>query len=193
MCLTDDRLGFSSSVRIWQPKVLPAVHEDFQLLSVHGNEWVEGGSRSNLEKPVYVHNGLFFGVMVCSELQNSKQRVDFQGEIDSLFVLCWNQDLDTFSSLVDSASLDIHAYTVLVNNRKYGDSRVRSPARKSHMRDLARIRGGDNDFVVSVSLNLDDLRSFQSKSKRWPSSSDGFKPVPEGFSMSVRRRASIKK
>ncbi|WP_414609113.1 RNA-directed DNA polymerase [Stenotrophomonas pavanii] len=193
LCLTDDRLGFSSSVRIWQPKVLPAVHEDFQLLSVHGNEWVEGGSRSNLEKPVYVHNGLFFGVMVCSELQNSKQRVDFQGEIDSLFVLCWNQDLDTFSSLVDSASLDIHAYTVLVNNRKYGDSRVRSPARKSHMRDLARIRGGDNDFVVSVSLNLDDLRSFQSKSKRWPSSSDGFKPVPEGFSMSVRRRASIKK
>ncbi|WP_313145452.1 RNA-directed DNA polymerase [Stenotrophomonas sp.] len=192
LALTDDRLGFNASVRIWQPKVLPAVHEEFQLLSVHGKSWLEGGSRKIFEKPVYVHNGLFFGVMICSELQNSKQRVNFQGEVDSLFVLCWNQDLDTFSSLVDSASLDVHAYTVLVNNRKYGDSRVRSPARKAHMRDMARIRGGDNNFIVSVSLNLDSLRLFQSKAKRWPSDADNFKPVPEGFVMSARRKGAIK-
>lgn len=192
LCLTDDRLGFPSSVKIWQPKIMPAVHEDYQLISVHGRSWVEGGARGVREKPVYVHNGVFFGVMICSELQNSKERIDFQGEVDSLFVLCWNQDLDTFSSLVDSASLDVHAYTVLVNNRKYGDSRVRSPARKSYMRDLARIRGGDNDFVVSVGLDLGSLRSFQSRAKRWTSDKDNFKPVPEGFAVSSRRRSVAK-
>ena len=88
--------------------------------------------------------------MVCSELQNSKARVRFQGEVDALMVLSWNQDLETFASLVESAALDVHAYTILVNNRKYGDSRVRSPAKESFMREIARVRGGENDFVIAV-------------------------------------------
>ncbi|TXD40584.1 RNA-directed DNA polymerase [Xanthomonas campestris] len=185
ICLADDRLGFPSSVRIWQPKLMPAVHEEYELISLHDKSWLLAEKRA---KPVYAHHGFCFGVMVCSELQNSKERVGFQGEVDSLFVLCWNQDLDTFSSLVDAAALDIHAYTVLVNNRKYGDSRVRSPSKKNHMRDLVRIRGGDNDFVVSVQLNVQSLREFQSRAKRWPKVDDKFKPVPEGFSISSRRK-----
>ena len=44
-------------------------------------------------------------------------------------VLNWNRDMDTFASLIESAALDFHAYTILVNNRKYGDSRVPSPAK----------------------------------------------------------------
>ncbi|MDV3470186.1 RNA-directed DNA polymerase [Stenotrophomonas sp. C3(2023)] len=192
LCLTDDRLGFPSSVRVWQPKVKPAVHEEYELISVHGKEWISDPPGRVQEKPVYSHEGFFFGVMVCSELQNSKERIAFQGEVDSLFVLCWNQDIETFSSLVDAASLDVHAYTVLVNNRKYGDSRVRAPARKSFSRDLARIRGGENDFVISVSLDLKALRSFQSRAKRWPKEADKFKAVPEGFEMSPRRKSIAK-
>jgi hypothetical protein len=75
-------------------------------------------------------------------LQNSKERVKFQGKVDALMALSWNQDLDTFSALIESAALDVHAYTILVNNRKYGNSRVRSPAKEPFMRDIARVRGG---------------------------------------------------
>lgn len=185
ICLADDRLGFPSAVRIWQPKLLPAVHEEHELISLHNKGWASTGHNP---KPVYAHNGFCFGVMICSELQNSKERLKFQGEVDSVFVLCWNQDLDTFSSLVDSAALDIHAYTVLVNNRKYGDSRIRSPSKKPHTRDIVRIRGGDNNFVVSAELNVKELREFQSRAKRWPKSDDKFKPVPEGFSISGKRK-----
>lgn len=187
LVLTDNRLGFPSAVRIWQPKLEPAVKEDEALLSIYGKTW-DISKQGKRAKPVYVHNDMHFGVMVCSELQNSKVRVKFQGEVDALMVLSWNQDLETFASLIESAALDVHAYIILVNNRKYGDSRVRSPAKESFMRDLARVRGCDNDFVIAATIDIDELRAFQSRAKRWSQDGDKFKPVPEGFKLARKRR-----
>lgn len=184
LILKDNRLGYPTFVKIWQPKIQPAVGEDKELHTIHGKKWSKS---SETRKPVYIHNGVNFGVMVCSELQNSKARVRFQGNVDALIVLSWNRDLDTFSSLIESAALDIHAYTILVNNRKYGDSRVRSPAKDRFLRDIARLRGGDNDYVVSATLNIGALRAFQSRAKRWPKETDIFKPVPEGFKLDKSR------
>lgn len=178
LVLADNRLGYPTFVKIWQPKLEPAVGEDKELTTKFGREW---DASKKASKPIYIHNGVNFGVMVCSELQNSKARIRFQGAVDALMVLSWNKDLDTFASLIESAALDVHAYTILVNNRKYGDSRVRSPAKESFLRDLARLRGGDNDFVVAATLDIAALRAFQSRAKRWPEEGDKFKPVPEGF------------
>lgn len=183
--LIDNRMGFPTPVRIWQEKREPAVGEDKELTTKFGKTWA---STPSLRKPIYQHNGFYFGVMVCSELQNSKARVRFQGKVDALMVLSWNKDLDTFSALVEAAALDVHAYAVLVNNRKYGDSRVRSPAKEAFRRDLARLRGGENDFCVTVKLDVKALRAFQSRAKRWPEPSDNFKPVPEGFRLLATRR-----
>ncbi|AZE08658.1 hypothetical protein C4K10_0347 [Pseudomonas chlororaphis subsp. aureofaciens] len=188
LVLADDRLGFPASVIIRQPKLQPAVGEDQSLTAIYGKYWAYGRLTKTSNKPIYIHNGACFGVMVCSELQNSKARVDFQGEIDALMVLSWNKDLETFSALIESAALDIHAYTILANNRKYGDSRVRAPAKESYMRELARVRGGDNDFIIAATLDIDALRAFQSRAKRWPQDDDLFKPLPEGFELSPRRR-----
>ena len=188
LVLTDNRLGYPATVKIWQPKLEPAVGEDKELTSKYGKRWSLSKQQGMRYKPIYVHNNVYFGVMVCSELQNSKARVRFQGEVDALMVLSWNQDLETFASLIESAALDVHAYTILVNNRKYGDSRVRSPAKESFLRDIARVRGGDNDFVIAATLDIDALRAFQSRSKRWPENGDSFKPVPEGFKINKNRR-----
>ena len=191
LVLADNRLGYPTFVKIWQPKLEPAVGEDKELTAKFGKEWsiAEKDARSKkYTKPVYVHNGINFGVMVCSELQNSKARIRFQGAVDALMVLSWNRDLDTFASLIESAALDVHAYTILVNNRKYGDSRVRSPAKESYLRDIARLRGGDNDFVVAATLDIAALRAFQSRAKRWPEEGDKFKPVPEGFRLLDNRK-----
>lgn len=185
MELIDNRLGYPSSVRIWQPKLQPAVGEDKELTTKYGKTWKKFKDHT---KPVYNHNDFYFGVMICSELQNSKARIDFQGYVDALMILSWNQDLDTFSSLIEATALDIHAYTILVNNRKYGDSRVRSPAKDSFRRDIARLRGGENDFCVAVELDIEKLRAFQSRAKRWPEDDDPFKPVPEGFRIAAGRK-----
>ena len=185
LVLADNRLGYPTFVKIWQPKLEPAVGEDKELTVKFGKEW---DLSKKSPKPIYIHNGVNFGVMVCSELQNSKARIRFQGAVDALMVLSWNRDLDTFASLIESAALDVHAYTILVNNRKYGDSRVRSPAKESFLRDIARLRGGDNDFVVAATLDIAALRAFQSRAKRWPEEGDKFKPVPEGFRLLDDRR-----
>lgn len=185
LVLSDNRLGYPTFVKIWQPKLEPAVGEDKELTTKYGKKWKSSESPS---KPIYIHNGFNFGVMVCSELQNSKVRVDFQGAVDALMILSWNQDLDTFASLIESAALDIHAYIVLVNNRKYGDSRVRAPAKEHFRRDIARLRGGDNDFVVAATLDIAELRAFQSRAKRWPQEGDKFKPVPEGYELKGGRK-----
>lgn len=188
LVLEDNRLGYRDFSRIKQPKLEPSVHEDHYFTSMIGKSWAYSSLKGKRKKPVYVHNGFNFGVMICSELLNGKSRIRFQGEVDALMVLSWNKDLDTFSSLVESTALDVHAYTILVNNRLYGDSRIRSPAKESFMRDIARIRGGDNNFVVVATLDIDALRAFQSRAKRWPQNDDKFKPLPEGFVLSEDRR-----
>lgn len=184
LSMTDDRLGYPASVRIYQPKIMPAVDEEKELISTFGKVW----TAPDKPKPVYNHNGFHFGVMVCSEVLNSKERIAFQGEVDALMILAWNKDLETFSALIDSTALDVHAYTILVNNRQYGDSRVRSPSKENFLRDIARLRGGENDYCVVVELEIEQLRAFQSRSKRWTKEGDLFKPVPEGFKISKGRK-----
>lgn len=188
LVLSDDRLGFPSSVQIRQAKSLPAAGEEEALLHLFGLQWPS--ILAGKPKPVYNHGGFCFGVLVCSELQNITHRQHFQGNVDCMMVLSWNQDLETFSALVESASLDVHAHIALVNNRRYGDSRVRSPAKKDFMRDACRLRGGQNEHVVVVELDVSNLRSFQSREKRWPREDDPYKPVPEGFIISANRKST---
>ena len=188
LVLADDRLGFPSSVQIRQAKSLPAVGEEETLLSTFGLEWPS--HLAGVRKPVYNHGGFCFGVLVCSELQNIAHRQQFQGNVDCMMVLSWNQDLETFAALVESASLDVHAHIALVNNRRYGDSRVRTPAKKDYMRDACRLRGGLNEHVVIVELDIANLRAFQSRAKRWPKEDDPYKPVPEGFTIAGFRKVT---
>lgn len=186
LVLADDRLGFPTYVRIHQPKTKPAPAEEFFLLRDFGKSWTIFPAARKV-KPVYLHKNFAFGVLVCSELQNVQYRLSFQGAVDCLMVLSWNQDLETFSALVESASLDVHTYVALVNNRRFGDSRVRVPAKNNHKRDVCRLRGGENEHVVVVELDAQKLRKFQSRDKRWPSEDDPFKPVPEGFEIKPYR------
>ncbi|NHO55448.1 hypothetical protein GOB87_16235 [Acetobacter estunensis] len=182
--LTDDRLGYVSSIQIRQCKSVPAPKEEDLLYTSHGRTWTtETG-----DKKVYLHNGLYFGILVCSELQNIRYREGFQGHIDCLITLSWNQDLESLSALVDAAALDVHAYMALVNNRRYGDSRLRRPAKRSFERDVCRIRGGLNDQLVVVEIDPTRLRQQQSRAKRWPRTTDFYKPAPEGFNISPARR-----
>ena len=187
LVLADDRLGFPAYVQIHQPKSLPAPGEEQLLVKDFGKTW---SSFDQTKKPVYLHKGFVFGVLVCSELQNVQHRLHFQGAVDCVMVLSWNQDLETFSALVESASLDVHAYIALVNNRRFGDSRVRVPAKEDFNRDVCRLRGGKNEHVVVAEIDVLKLRAFQSRATRWPDKADPYKPVPEAFQI-LKYRESI--
>lgn len=188
LALTDTRLGYPSSCVIRQLKGLPAHGERDNLRSGFNATFPPAANLPNSGKSTYRHFGHGFGVLICSELTDVQFRTHFRGKIDTLFVLSWNQDLESFSSLVDSTALDIHCYLVLVNNRKYGDSRVRAPAKKHWARDLVRIKGGLDDYFVVTDLDIMALRNFQSFHEPPMGDSVDFKPTPEGFQIVGWRR-----
>lgn len=198
LVLLDGRLGRRSAIQIRQAKAQPAPQEEFDLMHKFGRKWKQtpatadsgGGLGGTDKKPIYIHKGVAIGVLVCSELQNVRHRLHFQGEVDILAILSWNKDLNTFDALVESSSLDIHAYIALVNNRMYGGGRVRVPAKESHKRDLCQVRGGQNEHLLVVEVDVQKLREFQRRAKRWPEPSDHFKPVPEEYCMSDFRRGA---
>lgn len=199
LVLYNDSLAFSKAVQLRQPKAAPAPGEEYNLLHQHGLKWTANSRAGRGDspawhkqaKPIYVHNGFVFGVLVCSELQNMRHRTRFQGEIDLLTVLSWNQDLTSFDALVNASALDIHAYIALVNNRQFGGSRVRAPAREPFRRELCHLHGGENDQLAVVEIDVAGLRKFHRRHKRWPKDRDYFKPVPEDFELSdVRRRGT---
>lgn len=176
---------YASALTFLQPKSAPS-HEEKQLLWKHSRKRLYRPRGEELTFPVYVHGGFCFGLLLCSDLTNVSHRNRFQGNIDALFVLEWNKDIDTFGFLIEASAHDLHAYVIQVNNRLYGDSRVRSPRTKPYQRDSVRVKGGSADYYVSAEIDFEALREFQ---RNWDEKHEGdFKPTPIGFEMSPRRK-----
>ncbi len=183
--LVSDFLGFPSLVLYRQDKKRPAIHEESQL-------WRIGGRTlrplTNPHKPRIHHGDLWFALLVCSELTNINFRAKLRGKVDAVFVPEWNPDTHQFATLVESAAADIHSYVIQCNDRQYGDSRIRVPAKKDFRRDIVRIKGGVEDFYVIGEIDVASLREFQS-GHRSPTGDDAkFKPVPDGFKISRARK-----
>lgn len=179
--------GYPSSIVLMQPKFRPAHGERRELKSKFGTRGAlfEPMGRAALPT-LYSHRGFLFSVLICSDLTNISHRHSLRGHVDALFALEWNKDIDTFASLVESTASDMHAYVVQVNNRSYGDSRIRAPAKETYHRDLVQVKGGTSDYYVMGQLDVEALRNEQRRSR---TSRPLFKPVPIGYVMSKRRLA----
>lgn len=181
--LIHDGLGFPSLFRYRQDKQSPALHERQEIKRL-ANLSMQPETTWK-QPPVIQHGGFFFSLLVCSELTNIKYRASLRGRVDAVIVPEWNQDTESFSSLVESAALDIHAYIVQSNDRAYGDSRIRAPFKDSWKRDILKVRGGLDDYCVTAEIDIHSLRQFQSSHF----SPDGpFKPVPDGYELPYERR-----
>lgn len=183
------RLGFPAQAIYQQDKQTPAEQEERNLHDLNNLrlvpevKWEDGVGRP----PVIKHGDFMFALLVCSELTNIDYRALLRGKVDALFVPEWNRDLGTFGSLVESCALDIHAFIVQANHRKFGDSRIRGPFSKRFRRDVVRLQGGEHDYTVVASIDYGLLRQHQSS---YRSVSREFKPVPDGFEISPDRKAT---
>ena len=175
--------GYASHIVRLQPKFLAAHREKTELRKLKRKLYHPNGILA--QPTLYVHKGYCFSILICSDLTNISHRNDLRGLIDTLFVLEWNQDVNTFSSLVEATSLDLHTFVAQVNNRLYGDSRVRAPAKLEYKRDVVQVKGGASDFYVLGTIDYFALRREQ----RRAGSRSNFKPTPVGFKMSDRRKA----
>lgn len=178
--------GFDNAVTIKQEKWRPAQHEEEML-------WTTGGVRlapfestdKGPRKFLIQHGDFMFGILVCSELTNIEFRQRYRGLVDALMVPEWNSDTETFSSIVEATAFDVHCFVVQVNNREFGDCRIRGPFKDHWRRDIARIKGGAEDYYVIGEIDFHELRRCQS-TFRTPSSP--FKPTPDGFDIHPQRR-----
>lgn len=179
--LTTNWPGYNTGFLFMQPKCFPAHSEQSQLYKLGLSLYKPKSMKEML--PVYKHGEFHFGVLICSDLTNIANRLHFQGKVDALFVLAWNKDINTFNFLIESAAHDIHTHVIQVNNRAYGDSRVRVPANKSHNRDLVRLKGGVEDYFVIAEIDYTSLRNFHNNDE-----GNYFKPKPIGFQCSSSRK-----
>jgi hypothetical protein len=188
--LRSNFLGYETNLVILQPKQSPAWEEE-RLLKDLGRH-LAIGSRPPFH-PVYVHGDFTFGVLICSELTDMANRLHFQGRVDALMVPEWNKDLVSFSTLVESAALDVHAFIAQANNRKYGDTRLRGPMKEHYQRDIVRVKGGQNDYFVIAKIDYWALRKFQRHKTPPDGKDEKFKPFPKGFPerMSELRKMSV--
>lgn len=189
--LSDDSLGFPSLIIYRQDKQKPAIHEESEIWSTGGKilaRQFDGWSKKS--PPIIIHGDFAFSILVCSELTNPNYRASLSGKIDALFVPEWNQDLNGFASLIEASALDIHAYIIQCNDRKYGDSRIRSPYAEDYRRDVIRIKGGIDDYFVTGEIQTKQLREFQS---HYRSPKGPYKPVPDSFKPAGYRRALPRK
>ncbi|MCE1183406.1 MAG: hypothetical protein LWW81_14055, partial [Rhodocyclales bacterium] len=181
--LSHNGLGFPSLMIYRQDKQRPALHEEQELQRLAGLELKP--DKPWKTPPILQHGDLRFALLICSELTNISHRAALRGKVDALFVPEWNQDTETFNALVESAALDMHAYIIQCNDRQYGDSRIRAPAKDSWQRDLLRVKGGVTDYCVIGEIDVQALRQFQSSHR---SPAKPFKPVPDGFEIDFARR-----
>lgn len=176
--LSHDGLGFPSMMIYRQDKQRSALREEQELQRLAGLEMKPAALWKNNKPPVIQHGSFRFALLICSELTNISYRASLRSEVDALFVPEWNQDTETFNALVESAALDIHAYIIQCNDRQYGDSRIRAPAKDSWQRDVLRVKGGITNYCVIGEIDIQALRQFQSSHR---SSGGPFKPMPDGF------------
>lgn len=181
--LSHDGLGFPSMLVYRQDKQRPALHEEQEIRRLAGLELKP--DKAWIKPPVIQHGTFRFAMLVCSELTNISYRTALRGEVDAVFIPEWNQDTETFNSLVESAALDVHAYIIQCNDRQYGDSRIRAPYKDSWRRDILRVKGGIEDYCVTGEIDIQALRQFQSSHR---SPDKPFKPIPDGFEVSFERR-----
>jgi hypothetical protein len=180
--------GYKGHIARLQPKFLPAhgEREELQRLNLGRQGRIFEPVGLQAKPTVYAHGDLCFSVLICSDLTNISHRFQLRGQIDALFALEWNPDTKTFAPLVEATANDLHAFVIQVNNRTYGDSRIRSPARIDYSRDVVQVKGGSSDYYVVGDIDFVSLREEQVQA---PVDSL-FKPVPIGFEMAERRKPS---
>ncbi|OAB29664.1 hypothetical protein SAMN05444395_1075 [Flavobacterium fryxellicola] len=169
------------SIALYQSKMIGAVHENTEIFNL-ANFKIESLYK---EKLIIKHNGFIFSGLVCNDLLDINNRCSLRGNIDALFVIAWNQDLETYQHLVKSASLDIHCFVSLCNNKSYGDTRIRAPYKDEWKRDMQKIHGGILDNFMISELPIYELRDYQSNNVP---PNKPFKPFPTGFIISLERK-----
>ncbi|MBD1426080.1 RNA-directed DNA polymerase [Sphingobacterium arenae] len=124
--------------------------------------------------------GFQFTLYNCYELTNVVHRSIFGSELDMLFAVEYNKDVNYFSNIAESTCRDLHCYYIQANTSDYGDSRIVQPTESVIMNPI-RIKGGENNVILKYKLDVKSLRQFQNKRMPYQRNDKSFKSTPPDY------------
>ncbi|CUP79502.1 hypothetical protein BH721_02075 [Clostridium baratii] len=156
-----------------------------ELINRYGLEIPKG----KITYDLFTWKDIMFTCYNCFELASIEERSLMKGHVDIMFASVLNKDIAYFSKIIDSATRDLHCYFVQVNTSQYGDNRITQPAKKD-FKDILRIKGGKNSFLVIGEVDIKQLREFQIMDHRAQVSIKNkmFKPTPPNFKINNSRK-----
>lgn len=123
--------------------------------------------------------GVQFTIFNCYELADVLHRSLFRSKIDIMFAIEYNKDTYYYSNIVEATCRDLHCYFIQANTSNYGDSRLSIPKHSVEMTPV-KIKGGDNDTIISFTVDIKSLRDFQRQATLFQNK-DEFKNTPPGY------------
>jgi hypothetical protein len=134
------------------PKILPAEEEE-SILKKYNYSFQKGNK-------LYVFESSLLGnwaILICSDFMNLPIHVLLQAQIQTLFVLAYNRDVNGYASIADTIHRLLMCNVVICNMGNYGSSLAFAPFRKDYKRQKLRIVGNDIDVAVTIVLPLNDI------------------------------------
>ena len=139
-----------------------------------------------------------FTISICADLIDTAPWRSLRGELLHLLMVAFNKDVDLYDALTWVRAYETYVNLVAVNHGKCGGSFLWTP-RRSHARELARMRGKELFVIADVPIPVKDLLQAQRHGVRdavstaacdWAGSQhkpSAFKSPPPGF----QRRAIL--
>lgn len=139
------------------------------------------------------YRGSYYTTFYCFELSDIEHRSWFRAKVDFIASPEFNKDTNYFSNIVEATARDLNTFVVQVNASDWGDTRITQPT-KTELKDLVRIKGGQNDVVIIGQIKINEFRRFQEVGFQLQKKSEIFKPTPPNFDVKyVHRRIKGKR
>src|SRR5690606_35107873 len=162
--------------------VIPRLKNHYAHIEQHIIE----GNHKEVPKPktyrydLFIWKNLYFSSYYCFELANIHHRGLWKNKSDLIIGVEWNKDTPYYSNIVEATSRDLHCFFAQVNTSQFGDSRLTKPV-QSALKDVLRLKGGDNDALLVANFETKSLREFQRKTYALTHGDNEFKPLPPDF------------
>lgn len=102
------------------------------------------------------------GLAICADFYDIERYLIYQGQIQHLFLVAYNQDTESFHHLAESASRLIFCNVVICNTGFHGGSMAFSPKKQSFNRIVYSHMGSNLFTVQTVELPVRSLIDAQS-------------------------------